>query len=243
MTPAESGLVRVAIERDGDRPDPGLRQCLRATCERLERGARSRARRANRTARSPASLSAPRAIASSRTDPAARSPARGTARTARCVGRWRRGRRHRRRRRSRARCERRRRLDAAAFDDAHAGVQRDVGEHLRAARGPVHGQLDDALARAKAEQQFLRVLRQEPGAGLHDLRLPQPIGLDGDPRADRVAVALRADETDARAAAACGERSKSFRNTRSCGACRAAITTRSGSPSRSTSSTANDRPS
>ena len=79
----------------------------------------------------------------------------------------------------------------------------------------------------------------EPACTTSDLA--ESIGLDGHAGADRVAVAGGATQAH-------GERrrsssAKSFRKIRSCGACRSAITTRSGSPSPSMSRTANDRPS
>ena len=61
---------------------------------------------------------------------------------------------------------------------------------LHLARGPPHRQRPDALARPEREGQRLRVLREEARARLHDLRLGQPLGLDHDPGADRIAVAL-----------------------------------------------------
>ena len=65
-----------------------------------------------------------------------------------------------------------------------------VGEPLLGAGRPPDGQRLDALARPERERQRLRVLREEARARLHDLRLRQRVGLDDDPGADRVAVAL-----------------------------------------------------
>ena len=106
------------------------------------------------------------------------------------------------------------RLDLTPFDDPQPGVQRHVGEHLRGARGPADRQLQDPLARAQAEEQLLRVLRQEPGAGLHDLRPADAIGLDGHAGADRVAVA-RSCPRGARRATPASPRNR-------CGRCAAA---------------------
>ena len=46
-------------------------------------------------------------------------------------------------------------VEAIPFDDPDASVQWHVGEHLRAARGPVDRQLHEALARAETDHEFL----------------------------------------------------------------------------------------
>ena len=80
-------------------------------------------------------------------------------------------------------------LDATPFDDANAGVQGDVGEHLRVARGPEDRELRKTVARAQTDHQLLRMLREESGPALQDAGLVDTIGLDRHPRADRVSVA------------------------------------------------------
>ena len=234
-------LIRRRIDGNGDRSHAGPGQRLRAALERLER--RACRDHVGRPQQDDRRLSSQRR---ERTRLAGEVRERKVRRRKRFVhpgGTWRRS-RSGSRRTSSSPVDRGLKASVSIvtpFDDPNASVQRHVSEHLRSARGPADRQLHDALARAQTDEQLLRVLRQESGAGLHDLGLAESIGLDGHARADRVAVALGADAGARRATPAVV--SKSFRKIRSCGACRAAITTRSGSPSPSMSSTANDRPS
>ena len=69
----------------------------------------------------------------------------------------------------------------------------------------------------------------KPEPACTHLGAAQRVGLHRDPRADRVAVALACRRR--RRASAALRPGKSLRKTRSCGAARAAITSRSGSPS------------
>ena len=84
-------------------------------------------------------------------------------------------------------------------------VERKVGQGLHEAARPRDRHLRDALALAQAEQQLLGVLGDEPGACLHDPCGTALVRLDGDARADRIAIALRSRESKRECGVAGGE--------------------------------------
>ena len=135
----------------------------------------------------------------------------------------------------------RRRFDRASLDEPQARVQRHVGEDLPAARGPLDRQLRRPAGsdpgRRAAPSSAARETPSRP-ARSSSARSRSVSTLTRAPTASRLLVV-----PTRRMAIEAAFDAKSFRNTRSCGAWRAAITARSGSPSRSMSSAANDRPS
>ena len=187
-------LITWIVNRDRDGSHTGLTERTGAARERVERGP-SRGH-VERPQKDDGRFSSQRG---ERTRGTGEVPQRKVRRRERLVHPRRRRRRRRRTRDRRRRVPRRSpsqglRPDVTPLDDPNAAVQRHVRERLRAAGGPFDGQLHDALARAEADDQLLRMLRQEPGPGLHDLRAAHPIGLDDHAGADGVAIALRASE-------------------------------------------------
>ena len=105
-------------------------------------------------------------------------------------------------------------------------IQRQRRDRLDGTAWPDDRHLAGSAVAPEAEQQLLRVLREEARARGDDAGDASALGLDRHARADRVAVALR--PTQAKGDQRAWPAAKSLRNSRSCGDDRGAIRTTSG---------------
>ena len=75
-------------------------------------------------------------------------------------------------------------------------TDRQIFEGLRETTGPANGGSDERIGFAEAEKKFFGVLREEARPSLKIFCLAQSAGLNGDGRADSIAIALCAAEPE-----------------------------------------------